>query len=218
MAELTIYLGNKNYSSWSLRPWLALKRTTVDFDEVVIPLYQPGTRETILKYSPSGRLPALRHGSLLVWESLAICEYLAELFPTLELWPKDPEARALARAVSNEMHGGLQALRQALPMNIRSSFPGREITVEVQADINRVMALWRDCRTRFGEGNGDLLFGNFTIADAMFAPVVTRFRTYRIELEREAELYCDAVMALPAMQEWVTAARNEPMIIDVYEF
>jgi glutathione S-transferase len=218
MAELTIYLGNKNYSSWSLRPWLALKRTMVAFDEVVIPLYETGSRETILKYSPSGRVPVLHHDDNIVWESLAICEYLAEVFPASDLWPKDQAARALARSVSNEMHGGFVALRSHLPMNIRSTFPGRDITPEVQADINRVMAIWRDCRTRYGDGNGDFLFGHFTIADAMFAPVVTRFRTYRIELEREAQAYCDTIMGMPAMQEWVTAARNEPMIVERFEF
>jgi glutathione S-transferase len=217
MADLTIYLGNKNYSSWSLRPWLVLKRTTVDFDEVVIPLYQPGSRETILKYSPSGRVPALHHGGIIVWESLAICEYVAESFPNFELWPKDPAARALARAASTEMHAGFAALREHLPMNIRSSFPGRGVTPEVQADINRIMSIWRDCRTRFGEG-GEFLFGGFTIADAMFAPVVTRFRTYKIELEREAEAYCETIMAMPAMQEWAAAAKNEPMIVEEYEF
>jgi glutathione S-transferase len=218
MADLTIYLGNKNYASWSLRAWLALKRTTVAFDEVVIPLYQPTSRETVLKYSPSGRVPALRHGEVTVWDSLAISEYLAESFPTFDLWPKEPPARALARAVSAEMHAGFQALRQHLPMNVRSSFPGRGVTPEVQADINRVMSIWRDCRTRFGDGKGDFLFGHFTIADAMFAPVVSRFRTYKIELEREAEAYCDRVMAMSAMQEWMAAAKNEPMIVEQYEF
>jgi glutathione S-transferase len=218
MADLTIYLGNKNYSSWSLRPWLVLKQTTVAFDEVVIPLYQPGSRETVLKYSPSGRVPALRHGDRVVWESLAICEYLAESFPNFDLWPRDPGARALARSVSHEMHAGFAALRRHFPMNVRSSFPNRERIPEAQVDINRVMAIWRDCRIRYGEGNGDFLFGRFTIADAMYAPVVTRFRTYRIELEREAEAYCHAIMALPAMQEWIAAARNEPMIVESFEF
>ena len=218
MSDLTIYLGNKNYSSWSLRAWLVLKRLTVEFDEVVIPLYQPTSRETVMQYSPSGRVPALRHGDITVWESLAICEYLAELFPDAALWPKDPAARALARAVSAEMHAGFAALRQELPMNIRSSFPGRPLTSEAQADINRIMSIWRDCRGRFGEGKGDFLFGNFTIADAMYAPVVTRFRTYKIDLEREAEAYCAAIMAMPEMQEWMVAARNEPMIVEAYEF
>jgi glutathione S-transferase len=218
MADLTIYLGNKNYSSWSLRPWLVLKRTTVAFDEVVIPLYQTGSRETVLKYSPSGRVPALHHDGVVVWESLAICEYLAESFPNFELWPKEPAARARARSVSAEMQSSFRALREHLPMNIRSSFPGRGVTPEVQADINRIMAIWRDCRTRYGEGNGEFLFGQFTIADAMFAPVVTRFRTYRVDLEREADSYCDTIMAMPAMQEWIAAAKNEPMIVEAFEF
>ena len=147
MAEMTLCIGNKNYSSWSLRAWLVLKATTVAFEEVVIPLDQPTTRETILKYSPSGRLPVLKHGDLSVWESLAIAEYLAEAFPTFDLWPKDQAARILARAVSAEMHAGFAALRQHLPTNIRSSFHDREITPEVQADINRIMAIWRDCRS-----------------------------------------------------------------------
>src|SRR4051812_33532527 len=151
MSDLTIYLGNKNYASWSLRAWLALKHSAVEFDEIVIPLYQPGSRQTVMQYSPSGRLPALRHGELTVWDSLAICEYLAEIFPDAGLWPGDPQARAAARAVSAEMHAGFGAMRQELPMNIRSSFPGRPLTSEAQADINRIMAIWRDCRSRFGE-------------------------------------------------------------------
>ena len=218
MADLTIYLGNKNYSSWSLRAWLVLKQTTVAFDEVVIPLYQPTSRETVRKFSPSGLVPVLQHGDIRVWESLAICEYLAESFPTFGLWPKDHAARAAARAVSAEMHAGFRALREHLPMNVRSSFPDRGVTPEVQADINRVMAIWRDCRLRFGRGNGDFLFGAFTIADAMYAPVATRFRTYRIDLERDADTYCDTIFALPAMQEWIAAARNEPMIVEAFEF
>jgi glutathione S-transferase len=155
---------------------------------------------------------------MVVWESLAICEYLAESFPNFDLWPRDPAARALARSVSHEMHAGFAALRQHFPMNVRSSFPNRERIPEAQTDINRVMAIWRDCRIRHGEGKGDFLFGPFTIADAMYAPVVTRFRTYRIELEREAEAYCSTIMAMPAMQEWVAAARNEPMIVERFEF
>lgn len=218
MAELTIYLGNRNYSSWSLRPWLVLKRIGVAFDEIVIPLYETASRETIMRYSPSGRVPVLKHGDLAVWESLAICEYLAETFPSFGLWPGGQAARATARAVSAEMHSGFLALRRHLPMNVRSSFPDRGVTPEVQAEINRVMAIWRDCRKRFGAGNGEFLFGDFTIADAMYAPVVTRLLTYRIELEPQAETYCAAIMALPAMQEWVAAAHHEPMVVDAFEF
>ena len=217
MADIKIYLGNKNYSSWSLRPWLALKQTGVEFDEELIPLSEANTRSTILRYSPSGRVPALIHNGLTVWDSLAICEYLAESFPAAQLWPADAAARAVARALSAEMHSGFAALRNHLPMNMRSSFPNRGVTPEVQADINRIPAIWRDCRKRFGEG-GPFLFGGFTNADAMYAPVVSRFRTYRIELEDEAQAYADAVWALPALQEWLTAAKNEPMIIESAEF
>ena len=217
MADITIYLGNKNYSSWSLRPWLALKQTGAAFDEEVIPLSEAATRSTVLRFSPSGRVPALKHNELTVWDSLAICEYLAETFPAAKLWPDDKAARAVARAVSAEMHSGFAALRDHLPMNMRSSFPNRGVTPEVQADINRITAIWRDCRKRFGAA-GPFLFGGFTIADAMYAPVVSRFRTYKIELEAEAQAYADAVWALPALQEWLTAAKNEPMIIESAEF
>lgn len=217
MAEMTIYLGNKNYSSWSLRPWLALKRTGAAFDEVVIPLDEPATRANILRHSPTGKVPALKHGDVTIWDSLAICEYLAETFPAAQLWPADKTARAVARAASAEMHSGFAALRSHLPMNVRSSFPNRGITPEVQADTNRITALWRECRKRFG-GGGEFLFGAFTIADAMFAPVVSRFRTYRVEVDEATQAYLDAVWGLPAFQEWATAARNEPMIIESAEF
>jgi len=216
MADLTIYLGNKNYSSWSLRPWLALKQTGAAFDEVVIPLGEATTRATILSYSPSGRVPALKHGELTVWDSLAICEYLAELFPEARLWPADPSARAQARAISAEMHSGFAALRSRFPLNIRSTF-SRSIVPEAQADINRISAIWIQCRTRHAEG-GPFLFGHFTIADAMFAPVVSRFRTYKIPLEELAQAYADTIWAFPPMQEWATAAGNEPMIIAEAEF
>lgn len=217
MADFTIYIGNKNYSSWSLRPWLALKRTGVAFEEILIPLSEPATRANILRHSPTGKVPALKHGELTVWDSLAICEYLAEIMPATRLWPADATVRAVARSVSAEMHSGFGALRGHLPMNVRSSFPNRGVTPEVQADINRITALWRDCRKRFGAG-GEFLFGEFTIADAMYAPVVSRFRTYRVELDEVAQAYVDAVWALPALQEWATAAGNEPMIIESAEF
>jgi len=217
MADFTIYIGNKNYSSWSLRGWLMLKHTGAEFAEEVIPLDEANTRANILRRSPSGRVPALLHGDQVIWDSLAIGEYLAELFPKAQLWPKAAKARSLARSVSLEMHAGFQALRSHLPMNIRSSFPNRGVTPEAQADINRITAAWRDCRKRFGE-SGEFLFGHFTIADAMYAPVVSRLRTYKIELQDDTQAYADAVWALPALQEWATAARNEPMIIEKYEF
>jgi glutathione S-transferase len=217
MADFTIYIGNKNYSSWSLRGWLMLKQSGARFEEVLVPLREITTRTTILRHSPSGRVPALQHGDLVIWESLAIGEYLADRFPEADLWPAAAEARAVARAVSAEMHAGFSALRSHLPMNMRSVFAGRGVTPEAQADINRITALWRDCRKRFG-ADGKFLFGHPTIADAMYAPVVSRFRTYRIELEEEAQRYAEAVWALPSLQEWAIAAGNEPMVIEEFEF
>jgi glutathione S-transferase len=217
MAEFTIYIGNKNYSSWSLRGWLMLKHTGAAFEEVLIPLSEPSTRATILRHSPSGKVPALQHGEHFIWDSLAIGEYLAEVFPSARLWPEEMKARSVGRAVSAEMHAGFAPLRTHLPMNMRSSFTDRGVTPEAQADINRITALWRDCRNRFGAG-GEFLFGHFTIADAMYAPVVSRFRTYKIALEEEAQRYADAIWALPSLQEWLAAARNEPMIIEAAEF
>ena len=217
MAEFTIYIANKNYSSWSLRGWLMLRRSGAAFEEAVIPLREANTRANILRHSPSGKLPALHHGGLVIWESLAIGEYLAERFPDATLWPADAEARAVARSVSAEVHAGFRALRSEMPMNMRSSFPGRSVTPEAQADINRVTALWRDCRKRFGAG-GDFLFGHFTIADAMYAPVISRFRTYKIELEDEMQRYANAIWAWPALQESLTATCTEPMFIEEFEF
>jgi glutathione S-transferase len=217
MTDFTIYLGNKNYSSWSLRGWLAMKLAGVPFEEVVIPLDQPRTRETILRYSPSGRLPALHHDGRVVWDSLAIAEYLADTFREARLWPADGAARAVARSVSAEMHSGFAELRRHMPMNMRSVFPGKGGGDGVQEQINRIAAIWRDCRRRFG-GEAPFLFGDFTLADAMYAPVASRFVTYEVDLDETAEAYVKAVMAYPAMQEWLAAARNEPWIIPDYEF
>jgi glutathione S-transferase len=216
MAEFTIYIGNKNYSSWSLRGWLMLKQAGVAFEEVVIPLYTPTSRAEILRHTPSGKVPALVHGAVTVWESLSIGEYLAELFPKARLWPADQAARALARSISLEMHAGFAELRRHFPMNMRSTFE-RAIIPEIQGDIDRITALWRDCRRRFGKG-GDFLFGHFSIADAMYAPVVSRFRTFKVPLTAEAEAYAAAITAWPAYQEWLAAARKEPMIIERWEF
>ena len=217
MADFTIYIGNKNYSSWSLRAWLMVKAAGVPHEEVLIPLYEPQSRDEILRHSPSAKLPALRHGAVTVWDSLAIGEYLAECAPAARLWPADAAARAVARAVSAEMHSGFVVLRRQLPMNMRSSFPGRGLTPEAQADMNRIAALWRDCRKRFGAGGG-FLFGNFTIADAMFAPVVSRIRTYKVDVEDEARAYADSLWAHPPLQDWAAAARIEPMVVERFEF
>ncbi len=217
MADFTIYIGNKNYSSWSLRAWLMVKASGVAFDEVLIPLYQPQSRAELLRHSPSGKVPALKHGDVVVWESLAIGEYLAERAPRAQLWPADPAARALARAVSTEMHAGFANLRRHLPMNMRSVFAGREIIPEIQTDLDRIAAIWRDCRRRYGAG-GTYLFGGFTIADAMYAPVVSRLKTYRIALDDEAQAYAASLWAYPALQDWVAAANNEPMVVEQFEF
>ena len=216
MSEFTLIIGNRNYSSWSLRAWLVLKKTGAEFEETVIPLGQPDSREQILRFSPSGLGPVLLHGERTVWETLAIMETLAELFPDARLWPKDPEARAMARAISAEMHAGFTELRRNMPMNIRASYPGAGMTEAVQRDINRIESIWRDCRKRFGSG-GSMLFGSFTIADAMFAPVATRFTTYGVKLGETAAAYVKALAAYPAMGEWTVAAGNEPWIIPASE-
>ncbi len=216
MTDLTIVLGNKNYSSWSLRAWLALEATGAEFDEIVIPLWLDGAKERILDHSPSGKVPALRHGDVVVWESLAICEHLAEAFPSAGLWPAESAARAAARSASHEMHAGFMALRRAMPMNCRAAKPGKGMDDGVAADIDRVTAIWRDCRTRFGDG-GALLFGKFTIADEMFAPVASRFRTYAVTLDPVSAAYVEAVHALPAMRTWLAAAETDPHTVDHFE-
>ncbi|MCH7486284.1 MAG: glutathione S-transferase family protein [Proteobacteria bacterium] len=210
MEKLALILGNKNYSSWSMRAWLALKRTGADFAETVIPLRRPETKQAISAHSPSGLVPVLRHGDVVVWDSLAISEYLAELFPEAGLWPEDPGARAEARAVSAEMHAGFAALRRALPMNVRARLSAKGRNGDVDSDIRRISGIWETCLDRHG---GEFLFGPFTIADAMFAPVVSRFRTYRVDLPRTCRDYADAVWDTPEMRDWTAAAETEPHAI-----
>ncbi len=216
MKQLTLVIGNKNYSSWSLRPWLVLQHFNIPFTEVRIPLYTDNSADTIRKLSPSGLVPALKSGDLVVWDSLAICEYLQELYPHLSLWPIDMEARALARCISAEMHAGFSALRRFMPMNCRLSFPGMGLNDESAADIQRITTIWHDCRERFGNG-GPMLFGEFTIADAMFAPVALRFRTYDVQLDEICAAYVAAILALPEMEKWITAATAEEEIITAFE-
>lgn len=208
MHDFQLILGNKNYSSWSLRPWLVMKHIGVPFKETLIPLDEPTSHEDILAISPSGRVPALKAGEMTIWDSLAICEYLNETFPQKNLWPKDPAERAFARSISNEMHSGFSDLRNHMPMNIRRSSPGKGRTPAVEKDIHRILEIWTHCRRHFGK-SGEMLFGSFTIADAMFAPVATRFKTYSVELPAVCEKYMESVFELPAMQEWVKAAREE---------
>ena len=216
MAELTLVIGNKNYSSWSLRPWLLLKQADIPFREVYIPTHTPQSRAAILKHSPAGRVPVLHDGNISVWESLAICEYLAEQYPDKQLWPADQTARALARSVATEMHAGFTALRTHMVMNCRKNFPGKGRTPEVEADLERLRGLWTDCRTRYCSG-GDFLFGRFSIADAMYAPVATRFKTYDVALDKVAAAYRDTILALPAMRQWYADAAAEREVIDEYE-
>jgi glutathione S-transferase len=197
---MLLIVGNKNYSSWSLRPWLALKALGVAFDEKRIALYRPGAKEEILRYSPAGRVPILHDGKTVVWDSLAILEYLAERHP--QLWPRDPGERARARSISAEMHSGFAKLREHMSMNIRKRYPGKGRTPEVLKEIERIQAIWSEAR-------GPFLFGAFGAADAMYAPVVLRFRTYEVELQPTARRYADAVLALPAMREWIAAAERE---------
>ncbi|MFE8605327.1 glutathione S-transferase family protein [Archangium violaceum] len=211
MKELTLVVASKNYSSWSLRPYLALAHTGQPFREVVVPLGQADTAASIAKYSPSGRVPALLHGDLAIWDSLAICEYLAEQFPQAKLWPQDSAARAMARSVTSEMHSGFSNLRNHMPMNLHARRPGEGRAPGVAEDISRITSLWQECRRRFGQG-GPFLFGAFSIADAFYAPVVTRFVTYDVELDAEGAAYRDAVLALPAMKAWTEAARHEPPV------
>lgn len=221
MQDYTLVIANKNYSSWSLRGWLMLKATGVPFREIVVPLDQPETRETILRHSPSGKVPVLKHGSIAVWDSLAIGEYLHERHPACRLWPADPEARATARSVSAEMHSSFVDLRRDLPMNIRGRFPGRKSTPATADDIARVVRLWRTCRRQFGEKaalDEGYLFGHFSIADAMFAPVATRFRTYDVPVDTDTATYIDRLLSNPAVMEWSAAALAETWRIPKYEF
>jgi len=198
--DMTLVVGSKTFSSWSLRPWLVLKQANIPFTEVVIALNQVATREQIKKYSPSGRVPVLVHGDVRIWDSLAIAEYLHELFPDKGLWPKNIAERALARSVSAEMHSGFAAMRQQLSMNVTKRFPTPALTDDTQSDLKRVFDIWNECLNRSG---GPFLFGSFTIADAMYAPVTTRLTTYSIPLTGAIEKYVQTIAALPAMQEWV---------------
>lgn len=210
--SLKLILGNKNYSSWSLRPWIAMRNAGLEFTEEVIPLYEPGSAEKVLKYSPTGKVPVLIDGDMAIWESLAILDHLADRFPKIHMWPADPAARARARAVAAEMHAGFAPLRRHCPMNMRRVRKKRELTAEVAADVRRIEQIWTECRSRFGQG-GPFLFGTFGAADAMYAPVVSRFHSYAIGVGAAAEEYMAAVMALPAFKEWRDAGVAEPWVM-----
>jgi glutathione S-transferase len=206
--KLKLAIGNKNYSSWSMRPWVLLRQAQIPFEEVQLKFDQDTRVIGVEKYSPTRKVPVLLIDGEPVWDTLAICETVAELYPAKHLWPEDEQARRVARSVCAEMHSGFQALRGKMPMNIRGSHPGKGMTPESKRDIDRVVALWADCRERFG-GAGNFLFGRFSIADAFYAPVVMRFQTYAVQLPRVAEAYCEAVRELAAVREWVEAALRE---------
>ena len=214
---LKLVIGNKNYSSWSMRPWLALRANGIGFDEVFIPLYTgDADKQRILGFTRSGKVPALIDGDVTIWDSLAIIEYLAERFPEKRLWPEDRAQRAHARSISAEMHSGFAALRNECGMNLHRPVGAIELSADARANIARIQQIWIECRERFG-GSGPFLFGAFGGADAMFAPVVHRFRTFAIEVAPEARRYMDTMMALPAFQEWTRAGLAETLVIEKFE-
>lgn len=208
-----LVIGNKNWSSWSLRPWLAMQQARLPFEEINVRLRRPDSKAEIRKHSPSGLVPTLIDGDTVVWDSLSILEYLVEQHPDKQLWPAERTARALARSVAAEMHSGFVLLRQHCPMEVLARSPMNEPPPEVAADVERVIAIWRECRTRFG-GSGPFLFSHFTVADAMYAPVAARFRTYLPDLtafgdDGTAQAYVEAIFAMPEMAAWEAGARAE---------
>ena len=207
----TLVIGNKNYSSWSLRPWLFMKQSGVEFEEAILPLYKPEFAELIARYSPAGRVPVLLDGALRIWDSLAICEHVNETVRTG--WPEDKAARALARAISAEMHSGFQSLRGQCPLNARAR--GRRVpqTPELLRDVRRIDQMWKECRERFGS-TGPWLFGRFSIADAMYAPVVLRFNTYGAELSPLSRQYATSVLADPHLGAWLAAAQADSFTLE----
>jgi glutathione S-transferase len=214
---LKLVIGNKNYSSWSMRPWLALRANNTAFEEVFIPL-QTGEadKKRILGFTPSGKMPTLVDGDVTVWDSLAIIEYAAERFPEARLWPEDRAGRAHARSISAEMHSGFVALRSECPMNLHRPVGAITLSADARADIARIQQIWTDCRERYGK-SGPFLFGAFGGADAMFAPVVHRFRTFAIEVEPQVRDYIDTMTSLPAFQEWTRAGLAETLLIERVE-
>jgi glutathione S-transferase len=213
---LKLIVANKAYSSWSLRPWILLAHFKIPFEDVTIPLDLPDTRKRILAHSPNGKCPSLHDGPISVWESIAIVDYVAEKYPDKPIWPKTKAARALARSVSAEMHAGFQALRNHCPTNFRRPVKKRELTSEVEADVARIEAAWAGARKEFGKA-GPFLFGRFSAADAMFAPVVNRFHVYDVPVKRATRAYMDAIMELPAWKAWINDAEAEPWRIERYE-
>jgi glutathione S-transferase len=209
---LKLAIGNKNYSSWSMRPWVLLTQAGIAFEEIQLKFNDEGAVEGIEPYSPTRQVPVLMVDGEPVWDSLAIGEAVAELFPQKNLWPADARARQIARSICAEMHAGFRNLRGAMPVNMRASLPGKGMSPAVQQDIDRIVEIWESCRTRFGK-NGELLFGQFTIADAYYAPVAARFRTYAVALPPAAQRYAGALLDLSSVREWTAQARRETEIV-----
>ncbi|HEY4318065.1 MAG TPA: glutathione S-transferase family protein [Herbaspirillum sp.] len=206
-SNLTLVIGDKNYSSWSMRPWLALAAFDIPFQEVMIKLGQPDTTTRIAQYSAAGKVPILLGPDIEVWDSLAICEFAAEQFPDRHLWPQNSTARAVARSICAEMHAGFKGLRDAMPMDISGRYPGQGRTPQAQADIGRICEIWENCLAEFGHRH--YLFGDFSIADAYFAPVVMRFRSYKVSLAPALQAYVERIVAHPAVARWIAAAEDE---------
>ena len=214
---LKLVIGNKNYSSWSMRPWVAMKAGGIAFEEIFIPLYTGSAdKQRLLDVSPAGKVPALIDGDVTVWDSLSIVEYLAERFPEARLWPDAREARARARSIAAEMHSGFAALRNECGMNLHRPVKAKPLSEAARADIARVQEIWTDCRTRYG-AQGPYLFGEFSAADAMYAPVVHRFRTYAIDVSPVVRDYMTAMIAFPAFAEWTAAGLGESILIERFE-
>jgi glutathione S-transferase len=214
---LKLVIGNKNYSSWSMRPWLVLRANNIAFEEVFIPLYtNKADKDRILNVSHSGKVPALIDGDVTVWDSLSIIEYLAEKFPEAGLWPDDRAARAHARSISAEMHSGFMPLRNECGMNLHRPIRAVALSDDARANVARVQEIWADCHARYGK-KGPFLFGAFCGADAMFAPVVHRFRTFAIPVAKDAQPYVDAMMSLPAFEEWTRDGLAETLVIERLE-
>ena len=214
MAKATLTISSKNYSSWSLRGWLLTKFSGLPFDEITTSPDDPSARAEILLLSPTILVPCLRHDGATIWDTLAIAEYLNETMPDAGLLPADRIERAHCRAICGEIHSGFTTLRASLPVNIKGHFPNFKIWTRAQADIDRVCSIWRECLT---ESGGPFLFGERTMADAMYAPVVTRFATYDVTLDTHLNAYADAIMNMPEMAEWVDAAKAEPEEIEELE-
>ncbi len=211
-----LVIGNKNYSSWSLRPWLLMKVAGLNFEEINIELYSKEAKKELFKYSGAGKVPALIADDMTIWDSLAIVEYLAEQHPEKALWPLANDSRAIARSVASEMHSSFMVIRNILPMNCRLLTTVNELPLDLQKDIDRICQIWRECRAHYGE-QGKFLFGSFSIVDAFYAPIVLRFHSYGIPVGETEQTYMNEILSLPALQEWVDAAKQEETTVAAYD-